>query len=40
MFGFGCVDGRCLVSRFEDNYQGIKPSVDQKDRMMSKSMKR
>lgn len=36
IYVFGCVDGRCLIANFEDNYQGPRP-IDSRLRMYTKS---
>lgn len=40
MYGIGCVDSRCLVSFFEDNYQGLRPSPDPQKKMLTKTLKK
>lgn len=39
-FAFGCSDGRCSISNFEDGYNGIRPVIDPSKKMMSKSQKK
>jgi len=40
LYGYGCVDGRCMLSPFYENYQGIKLESETNKRILSKSMKK
>lgn len=40
LFAFGCVDGRCTVSPFYENYQGIRPESETNKKILSKAMKK
>ncbi len=40
ILAFGCVDGRCCMTVFEDNYNGLRPASDSNKRLNSKAMKR
>lgn len=40
IYALGCSDGRCIISYFEDGYQGPRPVNDQNKKMNSKAMKK
>jgi len=40
LYAFGCVDGRCMISSFYENYQGIRPESEPSKKMISKAMKK
>lgn len=40
LYAFGCVDGRCMISSFYENYQGIRPESEPSKKMVSKAMKK
>lgn len=40
IYALGCSDGRCIISFFEDGYQGPRPVNDANKKMNSKAMKK